>query len=195
MKTFEYVAWDYSGNCKEGVRQAPSEDELLTYLRSEELTPAVINEVVGTLKKKKDEIRYKKVKSMELATFCWQLNTMLSGGLSITVAIQTIADEIENPYFEYLLKNMSQQIEKGMSFTDCVRQYPKVFGKLCCAIIMAGETGGSLTASLERLAEHYENRDKLIRKVRGAMAYPAFVVAFIVVIVIVLMTLIIPRFS
>lgn len=195
MKTFEYVAWDYSGNCKEGVRQAPSEDELLTYLRSEELTPAVINEVVGTLKKKKDEIRYKKVKSMELATFCWQLNTMLSGGLSITVAIQTIADEIENPYFEYLLKKMSQQIEKGMSFTDCVRQYPKVFGKLCCAIIMAGETGGSLTASLERLAEHYENRDKLIRKVRGAMAYPAFVVAFIVVIVIVLMTLIIPRFS
>ena len=195
MKTFEYVAWDYSGNCKEGVRQAPSEDELLTYLRSEELTPAVINEVVGTPKKKKDEVRYKKVKSMELATFCWQLNTMLSGGLSITVAIQTIADEIENPYFEYLLKNMSQQIEKGMSFTDCVRQYPKVFGKLCCAIIMAGETGGSLTASLERLAEHYENRDKLIRKVRGAMAYPAFVVAFIVVIVIVLMTLIIPRFS
>ena len=195
MKTFEYVAWDYSGNCKEGVRQAPSEDELLTYLRSEELTPAVISEVVGTLKKKKDDVRYKKVKSMELATFCWQLNTMLSGGLSITIAIQTIADEIENPYFEYLLKNMSQQIEKGMSFTDCVRQYPKVFGKLCCAIIMAGETGGSLTASLERLAEHYENRDKLIRKVRGAMAYPAFVVAFIVVIVIVLMTLIIPRCS
>jgi type IV pilus assembly protein PilC len=195
MKTYEYVAWDLSGNCKEGVLQASSQDELLTHLRSEELTPAVINEVVGSLPEKKTEVRYKKVKSMELATFCWQLNTMLSGGLSITVAIQTIADEIANPYFEYILKKMSGQIEKGMSFTDCVRQYPKVFGKLCCAIIMAGETGGSLTASLERLAEHYENRDKLIRKVRGAMAYPAFVVGFIVVIVIVLMTLIIPRFS
>jgi type IV pilus assembly protein PilC len=60
---------------------------------------------------------------------------------------------------------------------------------------MAGETGGSLTTALERLAEHYENRDKLKRKVRGALAYPAFVIAFIVIIVIVLMTLIIPRFS
>ncbi|MHC5164423.1 MAG: type II secretion system F family protein [Planctomycetota bacterium] len=195
MKTFEYVAWDYSGNCKEGVRQAPSQDELLTQLRAEELTPAVINEVMGSKPEKSAQIRYKKVKSVDLATFCWQLNTMLSGGLSITVAIQTIADEITNPYFEYILKNMSRQIEKGMSFTDCIRQYPKVFGKLCCAIIMAGETGGSLTDSLERLAEHYENRDKLIRKVRGAMAYPAFVVGFIVLIVIVLMTLIIPRFS
>jgi type IV pilus assembly protein PilC len=195
MKTFEYVAWDLSGNCKEGVRQASSEDELLTQLRSEELTPAVINEVSGAQPKKKPEIRHKKVKSTELATFCWQLNTMLSGGLSITIAIQTIAEEIANPYFEHILKKMASQIEKGMSFTDCVRQYPKVFGKLCCAIIMAGETGGSLTASLERLAEHYENRDKLVRKVRGAMAYPAFVVVFIVLIVIVLMTLIVPRFS
>ena len=195
MKTFEYVAWDHSGNCKEGVRQASNQDELLTYLRSEELTPAVINEVVGTQPKKTTQIRYKKVKSVDLATFCWQLNTMLSGGLSITVAIQTIADEITNPYFEYILKKMSGQIEKGMSFTDCLRQYPKIFGKLCCAIVMAGETGGALTASLERLAEHYENRDKLIRKVRGAMAYPCFVIGFIVVIVAVLMTLIIPRFS
>lgn len=195
MKTFEYVAWDHSGNCKEGVRQAHSQDELHNQLRSEELTPAVINEMIGTRQTKEKGVPYKKVKSMDLATFCWQLNTMLSGGLSITSAIQTIADEITNPYFEYILKKMATQIEKGMSFTDCVRQYPRVFGKLCCAIVMAGETGGSLTASLERLAEHYENRDKLIRKVRGAMAYPAFVVGFIVLIVIVLMTLIIPRFS
>lgn len=195
MKTFEYVAWDHSGNCKEGIRQASSQDELLTYLRSENLTPSAINEVVGTQTKKTTQVRYKKVKSTDLATFCWQLNTMLSGGLSITGAIQTIADEIANSYFEYILKNMSTQIEKGLSFTDCVRQYPKVFGKLSCAIIMAGETGGSLTESLERLAEHYENRDQLARKVRAAMAYPAFVVGFIIVIVIVLMTLIIPRFS
>jgi type IV pilus assembly protein PilC len=120
---------------------------------------------------------------------------MLSGGLSITSAIQTIGDEMPNPYFEHLLKTMADKIEKGMSLTDCVRHYPKVFGKLCCAIIMAGETGGSLVTALERLAEHYENRDKLIRKVRGAMAYPAFVVGFIVLIVVVLMTLIVPRFA
>ncbi|MDH4202083.1 MAG: type II secretion system F family protein [Phycisphaerae bacterium] len=195
MKTFEYVAWDYSGNCKEGTRQASSQDELLAYLRGQELTPAVINEIVGEQQQKKAEVRYKKVKSIDLATFCWQLSTMLSGGLSITSAIQTIADEISNPYFEHVLKSMADKIEKGMSFTDSIRQYPKVFGKLCCAIVMAGETGGSLVKALERLAEHYENREKLVRKVRGAMAYPMFVVSFIIVIVIVLMTLIIPRFS
>jgi len=195
MKTFEYVAWDYSGNCQEVVRQAASQEELLSFLRSQELTPAVITEVVGSVQEKTAPVRYKKVKSVELATFCWQLSTMLSGGLSITSAIQTIADEISNPYFEDVLKSIGEKIEKGMSLTDCVKQYPKVFSKLCCAIIMAGETGGSLAVALERLAEHYENKDKLARKVKGAMAYPAFVVGFIVLIVIVLMTLIIPRFT
>lgn len=196
MKTFEYVAWDHSGNCIEGNRQASNEEELLEFIRSQQLTPAVINEVhVAAKKEKVHETRYKKVKSGDLATFCWQLSTMLSGGLSITGAIQTIAEEMPNPYFEYVLKSMAEKIEKGMSLTDCVRQYPKVFGKLCCAIIMAGETGGSLTDSLERLAEHYENRDKLVRKVRGAMAYPAFVIGFIILIVIVLMTVIVPRFE
>jgi len=141
MKTFEYVAWDYSGNCQEGVRQAASQEELLSFLRSQELTPAVITEVVGSVQEKTAPVRYKKVKSVELATFCWQLSTMLSGGLSITSAIQTIADEISNPYFEDVLKSIGEKIEKGMSLTDCVKQYPKVFSKLCCAIIMAGETG------------------------------------------------------
>ena len=62
-------------------------------------------------------------------------------------------------------------------------------------MIMAGETGGSIVTSLRRLAEYYQERDKLVRKVRGAMAYPAFVVGFIIVIVVVLMTLIVPRFQ
>lgn len=195
MKTFEYVAWDHTGNCVEGNRKAANQEEVLSHLRNQSLTPAVINEVTGVQPKKTQTVRYKKVKSGDLATFCWQLSTMLSGGLSITGAIQTIGDEMPNPYFEHVLKSMAEKIEKGMSLTDCVRQYPKVFGKLCCAIIMAGETGGSLVKALERLAEHYENRDKLIRKVRGAMAYPAFVVGFIILIVIVLMTLIVPRFA
>jgi type IV pilus assembly protein PilC len=194
MKTFEYIAWDYSGNSKAGVRQAASEDELLSYLRSQDLTPGSVSEIQSN-KEKKSAVGYKKVKSQDLATFCWQLSTMLSGGLSITGAIQTIANEMPNRYFEYVLKDMADKIEKGLSLTDSIRQHPKVFNRLCAAMVMAGETGGSLTDSLERLGEHYENRDKLIRKVRGAMAYPAFVVGFVVLIVVVLMTLIIPRFA
>jgi type II secretory pathway component PulF len=195
MSTFEYVAWDQSGNCQEGVKQAESADEVLAFIRNEQWTPVSVTPVQQAIKKKKTSISYRKVKSADLATFCWQLSTMLGGGLSITMAIETIADEIPNPYFEYVLKDISDKLGKGFTMADCMEEHPKVFSRLGCAMVQAGETGGSLTVTLQRLAEHYENRDKLVKKVKGALMYPAFVVGFIVVIVIVLMTLIIPRFS
>ncbi len=195
MSTFEYVAWDQSGTCREGVQQANSQQEVLDFIRREQWTPVSVTEVQQAVHEKTSAVRYKKVKSADLATFCWQLSTMLGGGLSITMAIETIADEIPNPYFEFVLKDIADKLGKGFTMADCMETYPKVFSRLSCAMIQAGETGGSLTKTLERLAVHYENRDKLVRKVRGALMYPAFVVGFIIVIVVVLMTLIIPRFS
>lgn len=195
MSTFQYTAWDQSGNCKEGSRQASSQEEVLSFLREEQLTPVSITEVQTVQQEKTVTVHYRKVKSVDLATFCWQFSTMLGGGLPVTTAIETIADEIPNPYFEFVLKDIAAKLSKGMTISECLEQYPKVFSKLSCAMVMAGETSGALTKTLTRLAEHYENKDKLVRKVRGAMAYPAFVVGFIVLIVIVLMTLIIPRFA
>jgi len=195
MSTFQYVAWDQSGNCQEATRQASSEEEVMSFLRREQLTPVSITEVQTAQHEKTSKVPYRKVKSADLATFCWQLSTMLGGGLPITSAIETIADEISNPYFEFVLKDIAAKLSKGLTMAECLEAYPKVFSNLSYAMVMAGETSGSLTQTLTRLAEHYENRDKLVRKVRSAMAYPAFVIGFIILIVVVLMTLIIPRFS
>lgn len=198
MQAFEYVAWDSTGNCHEGVKQAQSRQELLNTLRQQNLTPVSIIEVQAAAAEEKvrtTRVRYRRVRSEQLSTFCWQLATMIEGGLSITMAIQTIAEDITNPYFEYVLKDVSSKLEKGETFSDSIKAYPKVFNHLAVSMIMAGETGGSLVTSLRRLAEYYQERDKLIRKVRGAMAYPAFVVGFIIIIVVVLMTMIVPRFQ
>ena len=62
-------------------------------------------------------------------------------------------------------------------------------------MITAGEKGGALTKTLGRLAEYFDNRDTLARKVKGALAYPAFVVGFIIFLVVFIMTFIIPRFK
>jgi type IV pilus assembly protein PilC len=194
MKTFEYIAWDTEGICREGLRQANTQEEILSVLREENLTPVSVKERASEITKKASRVRGSKIKSHELGSFCWQLGTMISGGLPITSAIETISSEITNRYFEYILKDISERIQQGEPLHEAMQDYPRVFNKLSCALIQAGETGGTLTTCLQRLAEYYENRDKLIRKVRGALAYPIFVVVFIIGIVIALMTLIIPRF-
>lgn len=195
MNTYEYVAWDQTGGCKQGVKSADSEEQILAMLRDEQLTPVSVSEVIVQNKSGKSAVRGRRIKSQDLSAFCWQLGTMVGGGLPITSAIMTIADEMPNRSFERVCKDIAGQLERGESLADSVASHEKVFGRLGCAMIMAGETGGSLTNALQRLAEYYENRDKLVRKVRGALAYPLFVLGFIVVIIAVMMTLIIPRFS
>jgi type IV pilus assembly protein PilC len=195
MQTFEFIAWDTFGNRHAGVKQAGNEDDVIASLREQNLTPVSIRTVVSMETPKTQTIRYKRVKSQDLAAFCWQLSTMLEGGLGITTAIETVATEMDNRYFEACLLHISAMLETGMPLCECVKEYPKVFNTLSCAMIHAGERGGSLSQSLQRLAVYYENRDKLGRKVKGAMAYPIFVVVFIVLIVIALMTFIIPRFQ
>ena len=195
MANFEFVAWDKAGNSHEGFKQANSQEDALVMLREEGLTPVSVKPVRTAATSKKRTARYQKVKSADLSAFCWQLSTMVEGGLPITTAIETIAEEMENKYFEHVLMTTAQNLEKGESFSDCIAAYPKVFNAMCCAMILAGETGGSLVTCLQRLADYYANRDKLVRKVRGALIYPVFVVVFIILIVIALMTFIIPRFT
>lgn len=195
MATFEYVAWDAAGSCKQGVKTADSEESILSLLREESLTPVSVTEIAIEERQERGFIPGKRIKSQDLAAFCWQLGTMIGGGLPITTAIMTIASEMPNKSLEQVCKDIAARLEHGQTLTEAVTLYEKVFGRLGCAMIMAGESSGSLTHAMGRLAEYYENRDKLVRKVRGAMAYPLFVMGFIVVIVAVMMTLIIPRFT
>jgi type IV pilus assembly protein PilC len=93
------------------------------------------------------------------------------------------------------MRDVLAKVEKGEPFSSGLSEYPKVFNKLTVAIILAGETSGNLPDALKRLAEYFDGRDKLGKKVKGALAYPIFMMMFIVLMVVAIMTFIIPRFK
>jgi type IV pilus assembly protein PilC len=119
---------------------------------------------------------------------------MVEGGIPITTAIETISADIENLQLQEVLHKILEKMRKGENFSNGIAEFPKVFDQLSKAIVLAGETSGNLPGALKRVAEHFDSRDRLAKKVKGAMAYPIFVVCFIVLIVIFIMTFIIPRF-
>ncbi len=194
MKNYKYIARDSSGERKEGLKQAASSSDVLGWLREQGFTPVSVNEMAVTVEKPRQKKRGKRIKSADLAALCWQLTTMVEGGIPVTGALETISADIDNSALQQILRDIVDKMHNGETFSNSVSAYPKVFNRLSCAMILAGETGGNLPESLKRLAEYFDNRDKLARKVKGAMAYPIFVFSFIVVIVIFIMTFIIPRF-
>jgi type IV pilus assembly protein PilC len=192
---YRYIARDGEGNRREGAKKASSREDMFAWLRSKDLTPISVEVEKVQTKKSRRLPPYKKVKPAELATFCWQVSTMIEGGMPITTAIETVSDDVDNKYFGAVLRMVAEEIQRGTSLHEAVSDHPKVFHTLARAMILAGETGGSLANSLTRLGEYYEARDQLIKKIKGATAYPIFVVIFIVLIIIALMTFIIPRFT
>lgn len=195
MKSFKYVARDSSGNRKEGQLQAAASNDVVNWLHEQGFTPISIKESSVKVKQKKQKAHRKKIKSGELGALCWQLNTMTEGGIAITSALEAISEDIENLQLQQVIQQILEKVERGQTLSESFSDFPRVFNKLCCAMMLAGETCGNLPDALRRLAEYFDNRDKLAKKVKGAMAYPIFVFCFIIIIVIFIMAFVVPRFS
>ena len=194
MSNYKYVARDVKGIRKEGLTEATSSNDVLGWLREQGFTPVSVSEISVGGKQAEKKSPHKRIKSADLAALCWQLTTMLEGGIPVTTALDTAGEDIDNLQLREVLEQMSGKIKKGKPFSECAAEFPRIFNQLCCAIIMAGESSGNLAEALRKLAEYFDSRDKLARKVKGAVAYPIFVFGFIVLIVIFIMAYIIPRF-
>ena len=194
MKSYKYIARDVAGVRKEGLLQAAYSNDVLSWLREQGFTPISVNEMSARTKETRQAPHRKRIKSAALAALCWQLNTMVEGGIPITAALQAVGEDIENLQLQQILQQILEKMQKGQTLSDCLSGYPKVFNQLSCAVILAGETSGNLADALRRLAEYFDNRDKLVKKVKGAVAYPIFVFTFIILIVIFIMAFVVPRF-
>jgi len=195
MKCYKYTARDARGSRKEGLTQANASRDVLGWLREQGYTPVSISEIAEKKKRgSRPKGGGKRIKSSDLAALCWQLTTLVEGGIPITAALDTVGEDIEHLQLRHILKQITEKVKKGQPFSQSVAEYPKVFNNLACAMILAGETGGNLGDAIHKLAEYYDNRDRLARKVKGAIAYPIFVASFITLIVIFIMAFIVPRF-
>jgi type IV pilus assembly protein PilC len=93
-----------------------------------------------------------------------------------------------------IIGQISATIEGGGLLSEALAAYPRVFNGLYINMVKAGELGGALELTLERLAEFIEKAQKIKGKVKSAMFYPAAVMFVAAVIVAVMMVFVIPRF-
>ena len=195
MKNYGYIARDETGIQKKGLAEAASSNDVLDKLREQGLTPISIKETSdGRSSKQKSIGKKKRIKSSDLSALCWQLTTMLEGGIPITTSLDIVSNDIENIQLQKVLSQVAEKVRKGQTFSESIAEFPKIFNKLACAMLLAGETSGNIAGAMEKLAQYFDSRDRLARKIKGAMAYPIFVLSFIVVIVIFIMAFIVPRF-
>ncbi len=189
---FTYKAVDGMGVPSKGELKGPSKDAVTEQLQAQGLKIMELREKKGALQG--DIKLFKRVKAAELTVMTRQLATMITSGMTLLRAFYVLEDQIENPLLRDTVGAVREDIESGLAFSDALAKHPKIFNPLYVAMVRAGETGGVLEASLDRISDQLEKDDQLRRQVKGAMAYPIVVLSFALMVLIGLIAFIVPVF-
>lgn len=139
--------------------------------------------------------RSRKVSMKDISVFSWQLFTMLDAGLPLLNTLKIIERQTRNEHLKSILNDVWHKVEGGTSFSDSLREHPKVFSRFYVQMVNAGEVGGVLDEMLKRLAMFYERQDEIRTKLRSSMTYPAVLLVVSICVVIFMVTFILPRFT
>ncbi len=136
-----------------------------------------------------------KVTKKDIVIFTRQFSTMIDAGLPLVQGLNILADQNENATFKNILKTITKDVEGGSTLAEALQKHPKVFDNLFVNLVAAGEVGGILDTILQRLAAYIEKAEKLKSQIKGAMTYPAVVVAIAFLVIAVILIFVIPVFE
>ncbi len=192
MPVYSYTFRDASGGIQKGTAEAESEDLLRKRFEEQGFT---ITEVSMIRSRGTRQKSYGKVKLLNLAVFCRQFSTMVDAGVSLVRCLDVLGRQTQDAKLKKILLDVGERVEGGESLSRAMQRHPKAFNNLFLGLIRAGEVGGVLEESLQRLSQFLEKDVELRRKVKAAMTYPALVGILSLVIVGFLVTWFIPQWA
>lgn len=137
----------------------------------------------------------RKIRLKDLPMYTRQMAAMLSSGMPLVQSIVALEEQTENKNFRTVLAGVRVDVESGSMYSDALDEYPQVFDELYVNMMRAGETGGMLAETSERVASFLEASNRLRAKVKSAMMYPTVVICVALIISTGLIVFIVPTFA
>lgn len=190
MPEFAYVARDVSGQKKTGVLTANSQQDVLLQLDALNLLPTEIK-----VAKAAGSLNNKKVGGQIMATTYNQLASLLRSGVPLLRSLTVLANQTKKPTLKGVLDEIKAKVEDGEPLPTAMARYPRVFSDMAINMVRAGNEGGFLEESLERVASFTEQQEDLKGRAIGALAYPIFLGCVGVSVVTVLIVVFVPKFE
>jgi len=192
MPTYSYKVRGNDGEIQAGQVEAESPEVLRKRFEEQGLT---VTEVVQVRGRARGAGGFGKVKLTTLSVFCRQFSTMVDAGVSLVRCLDVLSEQCQDPRLKRILVDIGERVEGGESLSRAMSRHPKAFNRLFIGLIKAGEIGGVLEESLQRLSHFLEKDVELRRKVKASLTYPIIVVFVAMVVVIGLVIFVIPKFA
>jgi general secretion pathway protein F len=190
MPIFQYKGYRTDGSEAAGTIEANSLKDAAVRLRESGLYPKNVREAVY---KGKSGL-FRRPDASLLPSTTRQLSTLLSSGVTLMEALQSIADESKG-FWKSMLVNIRERVAGGSSFSKSIEEYGNIFPEFYVNMVAAGEASGNLDKVLGRMADFLESQDNLASKVRTSMIYPVFMICVGFVVLSFLFVFVIPKIT
>lgn len=192
MITFKVTARNPSSNEKIKTQvQADSQQAAAKMIKEQGYSPVEIVAIDGSAK---GLGRFtNRVRTKDKILFSRQLSTLINAGLPLVQSLRNVSAQTTSKPLRLIISEVIGEVEAGSALSEALAKYPDTFDNVFVNMIAAGETSGTLDASLERLANQQEKDAEVLSKVRGAMVYPIIVFLVMIAVVTFMIVAVLPQ--
>jgi type II secretory pathway component PulF len=212
MPRFNYTARDRSGQPVSAAMEAPTRKEALRLLAARGLSPVSVSEAAAANGKRPAGAAPKpglaeflrrtaarssrspaSISRRQRLPFLQALSDLTGSGLSAGEAVRLLSQRLQEPALRALCQGLWERLSEGQPLSRAMEQYSGVFDTSTVSLIQAGEATGGLNDVLQRLIQHFTEQREVRQKLATAMAYPVFICAMAVGVIIFFIFVLLPK--
>lgn len=193
---FSYSAIDKDGSQKDGTIEAINVDIAIASLQRRGYIISGITEAAAAGPVWQKNLTFlERVSNKDIVILSRQLSTLFEAQVSALRVFQLLATETENPKLARKLSEIVTDLQGGSSISNAMEKHKDVFSSFYIAMVRAGEESGRLDEVLLFLADYLDRTYEVTSKAKNALIYPAFVISTFIVVMVLMLTLVIPKIS
>ena len=195
MAVFTYKIITKEGEERTGTIDALNEDVAITSLQRRGFVIVSISTEDRKPFFERSVSFFNPISNRDVVILSRQIATLFSAQVSALRAFRLLAAETGNKELQKILTAVSDDIQSGTSLSVALARHPDAFSTFYVNMVHAGEESGKLNETFSYLADYLDRSYDLASKTKNALIYPAFVIATFVVVMILMLTVVIPRLS
>ena len=192
---YKYEATTAEGEEKRGVIDAANRDIAIAALQRRNLIIISVEEAKESGFFSKPLAIFNRVKPRDIVILSRQLSTLFEAKVPVLTSLKLLAGETENPALREKMSVLLDDIQGGSSISEAMSKQPDVFSKFFVNMVRSGEESGKLDEVFSYLASYLERNYELASKARSALIYPIFVLVAFFGVLVLMLTVIIPKLS
>ncbi|HEX6941028.1 MAG TPA: type II secretion system F family protein [Longimicrobiales bacterium] len=192
MPNFRYRAAARDGGILEGVEEAATAAALRQSLGARGLYPLEVARAAEARGRKRSVLQTRGAATIEAVR---HLATLLDAGFPLDRALESVSRVAARADVAAAVAAVRARVRAGAPLADALGEHPRIFPRLAVGMARAGERGGRLAASLDRLAGLLEARQALRSRLISALLYPCIMLVGSLAALAVLLGYVLPRFG